>query len=181
MKDGLKSNEGPISPETMRGMSPDRYTPRTRRYSSLKKNEGAPDKRLKLEVAPIEGKGSGVITKKKINKELFPVVEYTGMRRRIGLDPQMDRASQYLVRLDKTKGRYVLDASQGGSIGRYINGIDGPWDEANVKMWESQEGRVYIYTTRPINAGEELKLDYGPDFYTKVYNTVTNRIDYKYN
>ena len=174
----LEKNNGVLSPKTKRDMFPDKYSPRTKRFKDLKGNAGAPDKRLKLEVNESKDKGKGVFNMNdSINKKLFPIVEYTGDL----VKYNKTNKSRYITPLTTTKSRYAIDSVKNGNISRFINGNDGPWDKPNCKMWEStEEPRVYIYSTRSIKKGEELKMDYGKGYYKKVYNLNNNRIEYTY-
>ncbi len=61
-------------------------------------------------------------------------------------------------------GKHVLDASVGGNDARWINHSCNP----NCETEEDDEARrVFVVTTRDVNAGEELNYDYGKAYFTE--------------
>jgi len=71
------------------------------------------------------------------------------------------RNRTYSVRLDE---RTVIDGSAGGSGAQYINHCCDP----NL-LPVGEDGRLYLFSKRPITAGEELSLDYN---FSKYVETV---------
>lgn len=89
-----------------------------------------------------------------------PVGEYVGkiIKHKI----LADIPSRYLAstNLSKDEWTWSIDAEEYGNETRFINHSDDP----NCKMWISKDRkkiRVYIYTIRTVEAGEELTTNYG--------------------
>jgi SET domain-containing protein len=108
--------------------------------------------RVRLAVRPSRIHRWGLFAEEAIpaGKEL---IEYTGERlshreaeRRTG------RKLHYIFRLDK---HWVIDGQIGGSGAQYVNHCCDP----NVKV-RRIKGHILYFSKRPINAGEELFLDY---------------------
>jgi len=203
----LSGNVGEvITPKTKKNMSPDANTARTQRYKALTNLEGKVHATCRLQLFETQGKGKGLKTTKRINKADLPIVEYVGA----WVKNYQASDSRYLVALAKTDNIYAIDALKCGNIARcvshsqpfsrahcivlqlttlsrthlirrFINGVDDPEDKPNCIMYESQEGRIFIYSLRRIERGVELKMDYGPGFYKKVHNMGTGKIEYEYN
>ncbi|THV03667.1 SET domain-containing protein, partial [Dendrothele bispora CBS 962.96] len=71
------------------------------------------------------------------------------------------RQRNYLYKLDSTLN---IDATYMGNESKYINHDKNPNCVATKKIVDG-EPRIGIYAKRRIEAGEELTLDYGPDFF----------------
>jgi SET domain-containing protein len=90
------------------------------------------------------------------------VIEYTGkLVPRRNLAARLVRNRTYCARLDL---RTVIDGSRGGSGAQYVNHCCAP----NLRPVR-ESGRLYLYSKRPIAAGEELSLDYN---FSKYVETV---------
>jgi tetratricopeptide (TPR) repeat protein len=90
------------------------------------------------------------------------VIEYTGkLVPRRNLAARLVRNRTYCARLDL---RTVIDGSTGGSGAQYVNHCCAP----NLRPVR-ESGRLYLYSKRPIAAGEELSLDYN---FSKYVETV---------
>lgn len=90
------------------------------------------------------------------------VIEYTGrLVPRRNLAARLIRNRTYCARLDM---RTVIDGSTGGSGAQYVNHCCAP----NLRPMR-ESGRLYLYSKRPIAAGEELSLDYN---FSKYVETV---------
>ncbi len=89
------------------------------------------------------------------------VIEYTGkLVPRRNLAARLVRNRTYCARLDE---RTVIDGSEGGSGAQYINHCCEP----NLRPVR-EEGRLYLFSKRPIAAGEELSLDYNFSKYVEI-------------
>jgi hypothetical protein len=117
-------------------------------------------------IAPSPGRGLGVYCR---NEHGFrarrPLGEYTGRRLsheahraevEAGKDPsyalELDKANLVVDALDFRQSRWP----------RYVNGT-GPGEEPNVLLVEV-DGRAMVMTSKPIEYGEELLVDYGPEY-----------------
>jgi hypothetical protein len=100
--------------------------------------------------------GLGLITQDPIERGGF-VIEYIG--------PVLSKAEA-----DTRGGRYLFETSANrfidgkgrDNLARYINHSCRPNCEVEVRR-----GRVFVFARRPIEAGEELGLDYGEEYFNE--------------
>lgn len=83
------------------------------------------------------------------------IAEYTGVR--IPTSYADTLKTRYLFALDD---EWTVDGSARTNIARYINHSCEPNCEAEI-----HDGRIYILSTRDIQAGEELTIDYGDEYF----------------
>lgn len=85
------------------------------------------------------------------------IIEYTGPRIPTRLAQEIDRrrANKYLFEIDS---RWTIDGSTRTNLARYVNHSCDPNAEA-----ESNRGRLMYRAIKPIEAGEEITLDYGEE------------------
>lgn len=98
--------------------------------------------------------GDGLFARTAIKKGDF-VLEYTGAK--IPTKIADDSPSRYLFEIDED---WTLDGPVPGNTAGYINHSCEPNVEAEI-----EDGRINIYATRDIAAGEELGIDYGDEYY----------------
>lgn len=89
-----------------------------------------------------------------LGEYLGELIDETVFRRRYKNAPPI-----YALRV---KGRHVIDASNSGNFAKYIN-CAGPNQKPNVRFYEDR-GRVFIWTLRHIEAGEQLLANYGDGY-----------------
>lgn len=118
--------------------------------------------------------GLGLFTLLSIKPEEI-VTEYTGeiiQEETVELRIFLARLRQrnYVMMLAKDT---ELDAGPAGSIARYIN--HGKPDEINIRAevyLVNGEHRIGLFSTRHINAGEELLMNYGDEYFTEIHSRV---------
>ena len=98
--------------------------------------------------------GLGLLTLKPI-KAGKRVIEYTGLL--ITNEEADRRRGKYLFGIDD---KYTLDGSPRSNKARYVNHSCSPNAVAFIVG-----RRVWIYSARDIEAGEEITLDYGGDYF----------------
>lgn len=98
--------------------------------------------------------GLGLYTKEDIPKDAC-VIEYTG--RVISKEEEMKSRSRYLFTVTKNK---TIDGSMRENTARYINHSCKPNSEAVI-----HKGRVYIFSIKPIKAGDAITYDYGKEYF----------------
>lgn len=96
--------------------------------------------------------GLGLFATRPFKKDEF-VIEYFG--KLITTDQADSSESRYLFTLT---AKHAIDGADRANIARYINHSCKPNVTAVGKK------RLWIHATRRIKAGEELTLDYGPDY-----------------
>ena len=96
--------------------------------------------------------GLGLFATRPFKKDEY-IIEYFG--KVITTDQADSSESRYLFTMTAEK---AIDGADRANIARYINHSCKP----NVTAMGKQ--RLWIYATRKIKAGEELTLDYGPDY-----------------
>lgn len=100
------------------------------------------------------GLGRGLFAERYLNTGEF-VAEYTGAR---VPTPYADLLkTRYLFALDD---EWTIDGSARTNVARYINHSCDPNCEAEI-----HDGRIYILSTRDIDVGEELTIDYGDEYF----------------
>ena len=83
------------------------------------------------------------------------IIEYTGDI--ISVEESTKRRSKYLFELDE---RWVIDGKPRSNTARYLNHSCTP----NAKGY-TVRNKIWIYSLRHIEAGEELTIDYGKDYF----------------
>jgi len=117
---------------------------------------------LYLDSVPESRRYSGltVYTSKSIEKGKH-IASYAGVYRL----PLMGQENQYVF---EVPNGFLIDASYCGNISRYINDPRGTRTPANCKaLWyKTDDGLqiVHIYTKCAIQPGEEITMDYGPNY-----------------
>ena len=109
--------------------------------------------------------GWGVFAERRF-KEMEWIAEYTGiLRKRKKEDEKNSYCFEYRLAPDVITN-YSIDGRDHGGISRYINHNAAP----NLTSALATVGgvtHVILYTNRPIQAGEQLCYDYGPDYWKK--------------
>jgi SET domain-containing protein len=100
------------------------------------------------------GMGFGLFARTPIDRGTF-VVEYTG--RKISTAYADTLPTRYLFEIDKD---WTIDGSSRTNIARYINHSCEPNCEADI-----HDDHILISALRDIDAGEELTLDYGKEYF----------------
>src|SRR3989344_6998531 len=100
------------------------------------------------------GLGRGLYAAGSIQKRDF-IVEYTGVR--IPTLYADTLKTRYLFELDH---EWTVDGSMQNNLARYINHSCAPNCEA-----ETHDGHIFVFATRDIEAGEELTIDYGDEYF----------------
>lgn len=100
------------------------------------------------------GLGHGLFATAALKKGDF-VLEYTG--RRVPTAQADTMPSRYLFEIDRA---WTIDGSSRSNIARYINHSCSPNCEGDIR-----DGRILIYAARDISKGEELTIDYGPEYF----------------
>ena len=109
-----------------------------------------------------EGVGKGLFALKPIQKGDF-ILEYTGKTIPTKVADEMDEA-RYLFEVDK---KWTIDGEDESNTARYINHACDPNTEAEV-----HDGHILITAVRDIEAGEELTIDYGEEYYDEFIKPV---------
>lgn len=97
--------------------------------------------------------GLGLFTGEDIPKGTC-VIEYVG--RVISKEEEYSSRSKYLFQINKNK---TIDGKPKWNKAGYINHSCEPNCEPEIHA-----GRVFIFSTKPIKAGEELTYDYGEEY-----------------
>ncbi|HEX9962123.1 MAG TPA: SET domain-containing protein [Pyrinomonadaceae bacterium] len=106
------------------------------------------------EIKPSAGTGLGFFTLVPIPEDK-KIIEYTGI---ILTSEEADKTDgRYLMALD---GDYFIDGSPESNAARYINHSCQP----NAKAYR-RGARVWIWSIRAIEAGEEITYDYGKNYF----------------
>lgn len=107
------------------------------------------------------GTGRGLFARTRIPKGKF-IVEYTGAK--IPTKVADTLKTRYLFELDDA---WTIDAESSDSLARYINHSCKPNAEAEI-----HDGRIYVLATQDINAGQEITIDYGDEYYDEFIRPV---------
>jgi SET domain-containing protein len=100
--------------------------------------------------------GLGLFTRERIKKGEF-IIEYFG---EILTEKEAnERGGKYLF--ETSKNRYI-DGTDRKNIARYINHSCGPNCEIEILR-----GRVYVFSKRTIEPGEELNYDYEEEYFNE--------------
>jgi len=104
----------------------------------------------------LPGVGQGLFAVYPITAGEF-VLEYTGER--VPTGTAEDAGSRYLFVLDDD---WTIDGPVPENTAGFINHACEPNCEAAV-----EDGRILIYALRDIRSGEELTIDYGPEYFKR--------------
>lgn len=96
------------------------------------------------------------------------IAEYVGER--ITNAEADRRRSKYLF---ETSERYSIDGATKANLARYINHSCAP----NARAEITERGRVFIYATRRIEAGEEIAYNYGRNYFETIIEPLGCRCD----
>lgn len=103
------------------------------------------------------GTGLGLFTKVPIEEGAF-VVEYTGKLIPTKEAEKMEDTHRYLFQISDT---WSIDGETEDNLARYVNHSCDPNCEADMV-----DGHLAFFAARDIEAGEELTIDYGPEYVT---------------
>jgi hypothetical protein len=109
-----------------------------------------------------EGVGKGLFALVPIRKGDF-ILEYTGKKIPTKVADDMEEA-RYLFEIDS---KWTIDGEDESNTARYINHGCEPNVEAEV-----HDGHILITAVRDIEAGEELTIDYGEEYYDEFIKPV---------
>ena len=112
------------------------------------------------------GTGQGLFAVRAIPADTF-VLEYTGER--IPTGSAENGGSRYLFLIDDD---WTIDGTVPGNIAGYVNHACMPNCEARMEEGEDGQKHIMFYTLRDIFSGEELTIDYGPDYFKKFIEPV---------
>ena len=123
------------------------------------------DKQLEVKRSTIPGAGKGLFTKKKIEKGRY-ITEYTGT---ISTWKEVNHENGSNLYIYYVNRNHVIDASKHTkSVARYANdakGIQRPKGFRNNAQYVTENGRVFIQALVDINAGEEILVSYGKEYW----------------
>eukprot|EP00416_Gambierdiscus_australes_P021471 CAMPEP_0171072858 /NCGR_PEP_ID=MMETSP0766_2-20121228/11140_1 /TAXON_ID=439317 /ORGANISM="Gambierdiscus australes, Strain CAWD 149" /LENGTH=211 /DNA_ID=CAMNT_0011529493 /DNA_START=36 /DNA_END=671 /DNA_ORIENTATION=- len=124
---------------------------------------------LTIRRSRIHGAGLGLFAAQRLPKGYWLPERYKG---RYLTEAQCARIrdSAYVFKLSRGNLREcaAIDAKKqlADNPLRYVNGARTPGQCQRVNLKAKQRGRnIYYYTTRQVHAGEELLLDYGPEYW----------------
>ena len=104
--------------------------------------------------------GLGLFATKPIKRRVR-LAEYKGPRLTVKEAEKAENAgNRYLFEVNS---RWTIDGKARSNIARYFNHSCNPNTDTTIRS-----GRVFIFTLRPIKAGEELTYNYGSDYLSAV-------------
>jgi uncharacterized protein len=104
--------------------------------------------------------GFGLFATRPIKKRVR-LAEYKGPRLTAEEAEKAENAgNRYLFEVNS---RWTIDGTPRSNIARYFNHSCNPNADVTIR-----QGRVFIYTLRPIKTGEEIVYDYGLDYLNNV-------------
>lgn len=112
------------------------------------------------------GVGEGLFAVYPIAQGEF-ILEYTGER--IPTGTAEDAGSRYLFVLDD---EWTIDGPVPQNTAGFINHACEPNTEASI-----EDGRIMLYAARDIRSGEELTIDYGPEYFKRFIEPVGCRCE----
>jgi uncharacterized protein len=111
----------------------------------------------KFEIRDIGGaKGKGLFAMKDFEFGEY-LLDYTGKKITTKLADTL--TTKYLFEIDS---EWTIDGEEESNTARYINHSCDPNVEAEV---DEEEARIMIHAARDIEAGEELLIDYGDEYF----------------
>ncbi|CAJ0934992.1 unnamed protein product, partial [Mesorhabditis belari] len=117
-----------------------------------------------VQIFRTKSKGWGVKTMSWLPKGTF-IGEYTGELHREG-----DGAGEYLFETKLGESSCTIDAKKCGNFTRFVNHSCEPNLHAASVIWENCVNpyvHICFFTVRDIDAGEELTVDYGPEWWSE--------------
>lgn len=107
--------------------------------------------------------GLGLFAGEDIPEETL-VGEYTGLvkKRTLFVSARRDYVGEYTI--PGYPVRYIIDAEYYGSLLRYVNHADNP-NVYSISVIIDDILRIFFVAKRPLQAGEQLFLDYGPHYW----------------
>jgi hypothetical protein len=97
-------------------------------------------------------------------KEMEFIAHYSGLvRKRRKSDASNAYGFEYLLAPGHPTS-YLIDAQDQGGLSRYVNHSDTPNLSSELATY-NDIAHVILYTSRPIQSGEQLCYDYGPDYW----------------
>lgn len=139
------------------------------------------DQRLYVQVSTIPKAGKGLFTRTPIPAGSV-IGEYTGEMLPISVlnDKTTDRTYyvetlHYFTKEGAVPGA-IIDGKTMDNKMRWIN--DPRYDKArtNAQMKQNGEGRLFVYSTRPIKAGEEILMSYGEHYWKEEEAAQLNKL-----
>ena len=104
--------------------------------------------------------GLGLFATKPIRRRVR-LAEYKGPRLDVKQAEKAEVAgNRYLFEVNS---RWTIDGKARSNVARYFNHSCNPNTDTTIR-----DGRVFIFTLRPIKPGEELTYDYGNDYLSNV-------------
>lgn len=126
---------------------------------------------FKVAESTIAGAGQGLFSLQVLARGQ-KVLHYTGSRR----DRSDHSDHTYCFRIDETtclcpaepkaalESKTETKQSDTACLAKFVNDVRGSKFKTNLR-WRLQNGRVLLETTRRIQKGEELFVDYGPEYW----------------
>jgi hypothetical protein len=136
----------------------------------LKQNKTHLEKYLFIKKSLIPGAGNGLYTKVNIDKHTV-VTEYFGEKisNTIGAARFILKQSHSIIYLNQ---KYCIDSTYDKScMATFINDANGLFKIKGIKnnaFSLNSNGRLYIISKRKINAGEELFIEYGSNYWKAI-------------
>lgn len=107
--------------------------------------------------------GWGIFAEESLKSMEF-IAQYSGVvRKRRKSDETNAYCFEYLLAPGVGSG-YLIDAQDQGGVSRYINHGEKPNLASALATWEGVS-HVVLYTNRVVERGEELRYDYGEDYW----------------
>lgn len=104
--------------------------------------------------------GLGLFATKPIKRRVR-LAEYKGPRLDVKRAEKAEAAgNRYLFEVNS---RWTIDGKARSNVARYFNPSCNPNTDTTIR-----DGRVFVFTLRPIKPGEELTYDYGNDYLSNV-------------
>ena len=123
------------------------------------------EKQLEVKKSTIPGAGKGLFSKNPIPKGTY-IVEYTGT---ITTWKEVDHDEGNNVYIYYVNRNHVIDANKHTkALARYANdarGLQRPKGFRNNSQYVNDENRIYIQALRDINAGDEILVSYGKEYW----------------
>jgi len=132
------------------------------------------EKHLFLKTSTLPEAGKGLFTKKAIPKGTR-IVEYKGDIKTWNEVKHSDWDNRYIVYVSKN---HVIDGSKKlKSFARYANDASGLRKlkgVVNNAFFINDENRIFIEAAKPIEAGQEIFVSYGKDYWDAIHHNKKN-------
>lgn len=136
----------------------------------LKRNRVHLEEYLVCKKSSIPKAGKGLFTKVNIEKDTV-ITEFTGEKisHTVGAARVILKKSHSILYLNQT---YCIDSlTDKECMATFMNDVNGPSKVYRLKNNADLirvKGRIYVFATKDIKAGEELLLDYGPLYWNDI-------------